>query len=329
MKVFVTGGAGFIGKSVVKSLLRRGDIVTIYDNFSNSSEDSISDVIKRGANLIKGDIIDYDLLERSLEGFDVVIHLAAMISVDESVRNPEKIHQINVSGTLNLLRACVARNIKNIVNVSSAAVYSDGADIKLSEKSITVPLSPYGASKLDAERHMQEFSKKYDLNCITLRPFNVYGIGQTDSYAGVITKFKKKIVEGKSLVIFGDGSNTRDFVAIEDVVFAIQNAIENIVGKQGNCYNIASEKHVTINELAKLMISISGKSNLQIEYDKPRKGDIKDSQASILLAKKELGYHPKVELRQGLEKLLKTFLISVNISSEKLFYFLMITFQFH
>ncbi len=304
MKIFVTGGAGFIGNHLVDSLLKAGNKVTIYDNLKNSSESKISHLLKNGASFVKGDVTDHQTLSNAIAGFDLVVHLAAEIYVQESIKSPEHTHHVNVTGTVNLLRSCVAQKVRNVVAASSAAVFGNPKDLPLSENSQTIPISPYGASKLAIEHYMQAFSNSYDLNCITLRLFNVYGKGQSGPYAGVITKFMEKIVDNKPLVIFGDGSNTRDFVSVYDVVQSIQNAITKIEGKKGNVYNIANGKYTTIEDLAKLMISISGKP-LSIEHKQPKKGDIQHSQTSIWLAQRDLGYSPKIQLKEGLEMLLK------------------------
>ncbi|MGI0041209.1 MAG: SDR family NAD(P)-dependent oxidoreductase [Nitrosopumilaceae archaeon] len=303
MKIFVTGGAGFIGNHLVNSLLKAGNKVTIYDNLKNNSESKISYLLKDGASFVKGDVTDYQTLSTALSGFDLVIHLAAEIYVQESIKFPEHTHHVNVTGTVNLLRSCVTQKVKNVIAASSAAVFGNPKDLPLSENSQTIPISPYGASKLAIEHYMQAFSNSYDLNCITLRFFNVYGKGQSGPYAGVITKFMENIADNKSLVIFGDGSNTRDFVSVFDAVQSIQNAITKIEGKKGNVYNIGSGKYTTIEDLAKLMISISEKP-LSIEHKQPKKGDIQHSQTSIRLAQKDLGYSPKIQLKEGLEMLL-------------------------
>lgn len=308
MKIFVTGGAGFIGRHLVDSLLKGKNEVTIYDNFKNSSEEKISPLLKKGALLVKGDITNYNSLLNALFGFDYVIHLASEIDVQESIKSPVHTNHVNVGGTVNLLQACVVQKVKNVVAASSAAVFGNPKDLPLSENSPTVPISPYGASKLAVEHYMQAFSHFSDLNCITLRFFNVYGKGQTAAYAGVITKFMERIAENESPIIFGDGSNTRNFVSVDDVVESIQNAMVKINNKKGNFYNIGSGESTTIEELAKLMISISGKK-LSIKHTEPKHGDINHSQTSIALAKKELGYNPKVRLEDGLRILLKS---SVN-----------------
>lgn len=304
MKVFVTGGAGFFGATLVASLLKKNYQVIIFDNFSNSLEEKTSPLLAKGAKLVKGDITDYKSIENAMDDSDIVIHLAASINVEDSILNPEKTYNVNVDGTINVFRACVANKVRKIIVASSAAVYGEPENLSISENSSTNPISPYGKSKLNMEKYIQKFSQDNNLDCMILRFFNIYGKGQSDAYAGVITKFMKNISENKPLVIFGDGSNTRDFVAIEDVIDSIHNAISNLDEKRGTCYNIASGRHVSIKELAGLMLSISGKK-LEIKYELPKKGDIPHSQANIDLAKKELGFYPKISLKEGLEKLLK------------------------
>ena len=305
MKIFVTGGAGFIGRHLVKSLLKSGHKVRIYDNLCNSSAKSVSGLVRDGASFVKGDLTNYDILSKSISGYDTAIHLAAQISVQESIKNPQYTRLVNTTGTLTLLRACVENDIRNVIAASTAAVYGEPKRQPISENSPTVPISPYGVSKLVMEYYMRIFSKFYDMNCVSLRLFNVYGEGQSSAYAGVITKFIESVNHSKPLVIFGDGYTTRDFVSVHDVVNAFENTIKRIGGKRGNVYNIASGKYTTINELAKMILSISGK-RLGIRHAKPRKGDIQTSRPLITRAKKDLLYHPKIELQKGLKKLLES-----------------------
>lgn len=295
MRVLVTGGAGFIGRHLVRFLLKKGLSVTIFDNFSNSKKNSVSYLAELGATIIEGDITKLQDVSNAIKDHDVVIHLAAAISVEESIKNPSETFHINVDGTRNVLVACEKNHVRKLVVSSSAAVYGEGSPgIKLTENSKINPISPYGESKAMMEQEIKEFISKYNINCVILRLFNVYGIGQSSEYAGVITKFIKKIAMNKSLEIFGDGMQTRDFVAIQDVVDSIYDAILNV---KNGIYNIASGKAVTIKELAEFMISLSGK-NLKIQYVNPKKGDIKYSQADISLAKKELHYAPKFGLAE-------------------------------
>ena len=303
MKILVTGGAGFIGSHLVESLLTDNNKVAILDNFTNSSKERIFHLVKNGVALVNGDITEYSGLAKRVRGFDCIVHLAAQIDVQDSIRYPQHTHEVNATGTLNLLRACVVNKVKNIVAASSSAVYGNPIQLPLTEKMVTFPLSPYGASKLAMEHYLQAFANAYDLNTISLRFFNVYGYGQSMQYAGVITRFMERIAKSKPLAIFGNGSSTRDFISVDDVVEFVKKAITKTDGRKGDVFNIASGRHTSIKELAKMMIEISGKK-LGIEYKKSRKGDIIHSQASISLAKRELDHSPRVGLRNGLEKLL-------------------------
>ena len=290
MKIIVTGGAGFIGKHLVEFLITKGINVTIFDNFSNSKKNSITYLKNQGVKIIEGDITKIQEIVNAVKDQDMVIHLAAKISVEESIENPSETFYTNVDGTKNVFIACKKNHIKKMIVSSSAAVYGESLpNIKLTEKSETHPISPYGESKIMMEYEIKKLVEKYNVNCIILRFFNIFGIGQSSEYAGVITKFMKKIEMNKSLEIFGDGMQTRDFVSIKDIVNSIYDAIEN--GKNGT-YNVASGKGITIKKLAELMISLS-KKNLKIIYNDPKKGDIKFSEADISLAKNELQYLPK------------------------------------
>jgi len=299
----VTGGAGFIGRYCVRSFLKKNYQVTIFDNFSNSSEDVVSDLLNDGANLVKGDITIQDQVSNALSGHDVVIHLAAKNSVEESIKFPEQTFNANVDGTKNILESCVKHNIKNLIATSSAAVYGETQKLPISENHKTNPLSPYGESKLKMEQLIQSFSKKYNFNSIILRIFNVYGKGQSDEYAGVITKFLAKISKNESLEIFGDGSQTRDFVNIHDLVLSFEKSIDKLEGNHGTVINIGSGKSKTIKNIAEQMIRISGKK-IDIEYSKQKGGEIRDSHADISLARKILDFNPKIEFEQGIKNLI-------------------------
>jgi len=306
LKIFVTGGAGFVGRYLIKSLIEKNHNITIFDNLSNSSENAIKPFLDK-VDFVKGDITNYDDISNSIKGSDVVIHLASKINVQESIAKPEITKNVNVYGTKNLLDACVENQITNVIAASSAAVYDDceNSKIYLSETAKANPISPYGESKLEMEKIIKDFSEKNELNVIILRFFNIYGIGQSSEYAGVITKFLKKIKENKSLEIYGDGLQTRDFVSIHDVVDSIHCAISKMEGKHGTIFNIASGKSISINDLAELMISISEK-DLKLIHSTPSKGEIRFSQANIALARKELGFSPKISLKQGIEDLMKS-----------------------
>lgn len=299
MKILITGGAGFIGKYLVKYLLEKGENVSILDNFSNSDKKSTILFEKNGVKIFEGDITNFDDVSKATKDQEIVIHLAAKISVLESIKNPAETFRINVNGTKNLLTICKNNNIKKVIIASSAAVYGEGEKgIKLKEETKKKPISPYGESKMKME---EEIKKNNEMNCIILRFFNIYGIGQTSEYAGVITKFLEKIKKNQSLIINGDGTQIRDFVSISDVICSINDAIG--YNKSG-IFNIASGNKITINELANLMIELSGKK-LDIKNMADKQGEIKYSQANILLAKQKLGYVSKINLKEGIKKLLE------------------------
>ena len=301
MKFFITGGAGFIGRHLVAKLLHDKHEITIFDNFSSSSKNDITHLLEDGVGLVTGDILDYDLLLKSMPNYDFVIHLAAQTSVSQSVANPKTTADIIVDGTVNVLKSCVKTNVKNIIFSSSAAVYGNSINTLLAENAQLSPLSSYGASKLVAEYNLLAFSKLFGLNCISLRLFNVYGNGQS-SEAGVIRKFLKNISEDAPIEIFGDGVQSRDFVHVSDVIQAFYCAIRNIEAKRGEVYNIGSGSATSINELASLLIS-SKEKDLQVIHKPALEGEIKDSKADISLAENDIGYSPQMSLSDGLASL--------------------------
>ena len=302
MKIFVTGGGGFIGRHLVKTLLSSHQ-VTIYENFSNSDRNNLDFVSNNSFNIIEGDLSNYELLKKSLRDFDLVIHLAAKIDISESLKHPEISNLVNVQGTINILKACVESNVKNIIAASSAAVYGNPNCLPVTEETLPNPVSPYGADKLSMEFYLRAFANAYDMNSVSLRFFNVFGEGQSNEYAGVITKFMKNLSNNEPLIIFGDGENTRDYIYIDDLVQGIIHTMLNIQGKKGEIYNLASGKSVSVNELAKKIIKISQK-NIEIIHTSPRKGDLLFSEVSISKAIKDLNYSPKFDLNDGLSKLL-------------------------
>ena len=295
MKIFITGGTGFIGSHLTKFLINQGHNITIYDNFSNSKSNSDSQI-----KIIEGDILDHSKILNSMKNMDLVIHLAAQISVIDSISNPDNTLKINVEGTHNILDSCVKNNIKNFIAASTAAVFGHSSEIPLTEEAPTNPISPYGKSKLIMEKEILEFSQKHNLNSIILRFFNLYGVGQSLQYAGVITKFMKNIHTNTDLEIYGNGNQTRDFIHISDAINSFDLAIKNIDGKIGKIYNVGTGTSTTILELAKLLLKISRK-NLKINFKSNLDGNITHSQTSIDLLRTELGFVPKIKLHEGLK----------------------------
>ena len=298
MRILITGGSGFLGSHLSKFLIKHGHTITVFDNFSNSKSKTIKN---NKIKIIEGDILNYSVLSHSMQCIDLVIHLAAQISVKDSIKNPEKTMEINVQGTQNLLDSCVENKIHNFIAASSAAVFGNQLFMPLTETSKKNPISAYGKSKLLMEEKIVEFSKQNNLNSIILRLFNLYGVGQSKQYAGVITKFLDNIQENKNLEIYGNGKQTRDFINIDDAIYSFDLAIKKIDGKIGKIYNVGSGISITIYELAKLLLEISGK-NLSILCKPKLMGDIVHSQTSIKLITNELDFIPKIPLKKGLEQ---------------------------
>jgi len=305
MKILVTGGAGFIGSHIVEALLKKGYSVRVLDNLSTGKRENLSRVMDE-IDFVKGDITNIDTVQKVCEDIEGIIHLAAISSVPESIKNPEKVKSINVDGTLNILEVAKKFNIKRVVYSSSASVYGDNEE-KLNERTKLNPLSPYACSKLQSEKYMELFSKK-SVETICLRYFNVYGPKQNplSNYSGVITIFINKMLKGEAPIIYGDGSNTRDFVFVEDIVNANILALEK---KDYNfkIYNIASGKSISLKNLTQLLNKLL-EENLQPIYAEKRLGDILNSSSDISLAQNELGWKPKVSFEEGLKKTLKYFL---------------------
>jgi UDP-glucose 4-epimerase len=303
-KVLVTGGAGFIGSHVVDRLVDDGCWVRVVDNLSTGKLENISDHLGSGkVNFVEGDVRDASVAEKSVEDVDVVVHLAAVTSVPFSVENPSFTFDVNITGTLNLLRSCAEKKVGRFVFVSSCAVYGESKFLPVSEEHPTNPISPYAESKLAGEKFCLGFHEKKLLKSVVLRLFNVYGPRQgMNDYSGVITRFIERGRQGLPLVIYGDGWQTRDFVNIRDVVQAVSRAIESEYA-EGNVFNIGSGKPTSVHELAEAVLESAG-LDLQILHDEPRLHEIRHSYADISKAENLLRYRPKVSLRDGLRALL-------------------------
>ena len=304
-KVLVTGGAGFIGSHVVERLVNDGYSVVVLDSLSSGKLENIKEPLHSGkVDFVEGDIRDASIVKKSLVGVDVVAHLAALVSVPLSIEDPKSTFDVNVLGTLNLLNLSAKEKIKRFVLISSCAVLGDTKSLPITEEAQTNPISPYADSKLLGERYCLGYSERELLEAVVLRFFNVYGPRQTmNDYSGVITLFIERCRQGLPLTVYGDGSQTRDFVNVKDVAQAVVASMKKVEAT-GEIFNVGSGKPTSIKTLAEMVLDLAGK-NLEIKYEKARLGDIKDSYADISKAKRLLRYEPKVSLRDGLKTLMK------------------------
>ena len=313
MKVLVTGGTGFIGSHLVDRLISDGCDVRVIDDLSTGKLDNIQSHLRAGrVEFVKGDIRDFSLVSKSVSGVDFVAHLAAVTSVPFSVLNPDLTFDVNLGGTLNLIRACAQKGVGRFVFVSSCAVFGDQEFLPVSENHRPFPVSPYADSKLLAERYCLGFDDRRLLRSVVLRFFNVYGPRQgLNDYSGVITRFIDRARRREPLVIYGDGLQTRDFVSVHDVVEAVCASLKSSVA-EGEVFNIGSGKATSVGELARLVLDLAG-LDLEVRYEKPRAGDIKNSYADVSKARRLLGFEPRVSLRDGLRELLEEGLeVSLN-----------------
>jgi UDP-glucose 4-epimerase len=302
-KAVVTGGAGFIGSHLSEELLKRGYQLAILDNLSTGKRENIASILdNKNVEFIKGSITDLPLLQKVFKNADYVFHLAAAASVPKSIENPQESHEVNVTGTLNVLIAARDNKVKKVVNASSCAIYGDEPGLPKKEDMPVKPLSPYAVTKLAAEEYCQIFQMVYKLPTVSLRYFNIFGPRQNpdSEYSAAIPKFIKLKLQGKTINIYGDGQATRDYVYVSDAVSALITAAES--GAAG-IYNIGSGKSTTVNELVELISRLTG-NNTPPVYGPPRPGDIVHSLADASKAR-TFGYSPKHSLEEGLKETIR------------------------
>jgi UDP-glucose 4-epimerase len=301
MRFVVTGGAGFIGSNTVEELVRRGASVVVLDDLSGGKEENLAE-IRNKITFIKGSITDIEAVRKAMHEAEYVLHLAARTSVPRSVKDPIDTNRINIDGTLNVLVAARDAKVKRIVVAASSSVYGETATLPKVENMEPQPISPYGVTKYVGELYAQTFGRCYGLENVSLRYFNIFGPRQDPGspYSGVLAKFCAAFLEGTQPVIFGDGEQTRDFTYVDNAVQANLLACEAPT-VSGKVFNIGVGERFSLNQTVQLLNKISGKS-LEVKYDPPREGDIRNSQADISQACELLGYQPQVGFEEGLRR---------------------------
>jgi UDP-glucose 4-epimerase len=296
-RVLVTGGGGFIGSNLVRALLERGDDVRVLDNFSTGNRANLADL---DVEIVEGELRSYERVHNAVRGVELVFHQGALPSVPRSVHDPLTTGAVNVEGTLNVLLAARDEGVRRVVFASSSSVYGNSGPLPRVETQHLDPISPYGVSKLAAERYCVTFSRVYALETVALRYFNVFGPNQdpTSQYAAVVPRFIAAISDGRPVPIHGDGTQSRDFTYVTNVVDANVLAAD-ADGVNGAVLNVATGRSATVGELADTIGEILGLP-VEKEYFPQRAGDVRDSWADVGAARRLLGWEPAVSLEDGL-----------------------------
>ena len=309
--ILVTGGAGFIGSNLIDHLLNQNNKVTCLDNLSTGKIENIHSFLKNpNFTFIEGDIRNFDTCMQACKGKDLIFHEAALGSVPRSIQDPMSSTDVNMSGFVNMLYAAKENEIKRFIYAASSSTYGDNNELPKREDNIGKPLSPYAITKYVNELYADNFSKLYGIKCIGLRYFNVFGKRQTPdgAYAAVIPKFIKILLNHNAPVIHGDGSQSRDFTYIDNVIQAnIRAAITDNPDAVNQVYNVACGDNISLNDLTQELIDQLAKfdakiANIKPEFGPTRLGDIKHSLASIEKAEKLLGYQPEYNVHEGLKQ---------------------------
>src|SRR5437660_3357839 len=299
----ITGIAGFIGSSLARAVLSRGEQVRGIDNFSTGNRENIAEILKR-IDFREADIADLDAMHKACTGVDFVLHQAAIPSVPKSVLDPLSSNRANVDGTVNVLVAARDAKVKRVVYAASSSAYGDPPSLPKHEAMKPDPISPYAVAKLASEQYMISFYRCYQLETVSLRYFNIFGPRQDPSspYSGVLARFITLMLRGEQPVIFGDGEQSRDFTYIDNAVEANLLACKAPAAQAaGQVFNVATGRRVTLNETFRALQKLTGYSG-EPKYGPERGGDIKHSLADISKAEARLGYRPKVGFEEGLGK---------------------------
>lgn len=302
MEVLVTGGAGFIGSNLVAALLAQGRRVRVLDDLSTGSMLNLREVAE-DVEVVIGDVRAPDQVRKAMAGTEVVFHLAALPRVARSVADPFTTHLVNVNGTLNVLLAAHEMGLRRVVFASSSSVYGDTPSLPKHEEMALRPQSPYAASKLAGEAYCRAFSSVFDIETVSLRFFNAFGPRQdpTAEYAAVIPKFITTMLAGERPVIFGDGTQSRDFTHIDNIVRACGLAADAGPRAVGEAINVATGSRISLLDLVAALNEVLG-SDLEPASGEPRPGDVRHSEAAIDKAAELIGYRPEVGVRDGLAR---------------------------
>jgi len=299
----VTGAAGFIGSSLVRALLERGEQVRGLDNFETGRRENLTDVLSR-IDFHEADILDLDAMHRACAGVDYVLHEAAIPSVPKSILDPIRSNRANTDGTLNVLVAARDAHVKRVVYAASSSVYGDTPTLPKHEAMSPNPISPYAVAKLASEFYMASFYRCYGLETVALRYFNIFGPRQDPSsaYSGVLAKFSMQMLRGEQPTIFGDGETSRDFTYIDNAVSANLLACSAPAAQcAGRVFNCATGRRITLNQVFTALKPLTGYQGT-VKYGAERGGDIKHSLADITQAQKQLGYEVLVNFEDGLRR---------------------------
>lgn len=297
----VTGGAGFIGSNLARALLEDGRTVRVLDDFSTGFRENLDD-IKDDIDLVEGDIRNADTCRRACEGIEIVFHEAAIPSVPRSMEDPQTTFDANTVGTHNMLMAARDRRVRRFVFAASSSAYGEAEELPKRETMPALPVSPYAAAKAAGELYVSTFCRSFGLETVSLRYFNVFGPRQdpTNQYAGVIAAFASRMLRGRQPIIFGDGTQSRDFTYIDNVMAA--NLLAAKAGEvHGEIVNIGCGEAADLNQMVTVFNEILG-TDLDAVHEPPRPGDVKHSLADITAARDLLGYEPQVGFADGLRQ---------------------------
>jgi nucleoside-diphosphate-sugar epimerase len=302
----VTGGAGFIGSHLCERLLKEGHAVRVLDNFFSGKQSNLEQ-LGGPVDLVRADIRDRNALAEAMSGVHIVFHEAALGSVPRSVADPVTTHEVNMTGTLNVLMAARDAGVRRVVYASSSSVYGETQELPKHEAITPQPLSPYALSKLAGEHYISVFKHVYGFEAVALRYFNIFGPRQDpeSQYAAVIPKFISALLEGKPPVVYGDGLQSRDFTYVENVVEANLLASE-ADGIAGRAFNVACGGRYSLLDLLDRVKKLIG-SDIDPIHESARAGDVRDSQASIEAAGRAFGYRVKVDFDEGLRRTVEWF----------------------